>query len=99
MNEQEKFVRKSAIALGYESSKDQAPKILAKGKGKVAENILEVAKENGVAIQEDPSLVELLGKLEINQTIPEELYQAVAEIFAFIYRVDKQAKKKPPIHS
>ncbi|WP_163101480.1 EscU/YscU/HrcU family type III secretion system export apparatus switch protein [Peribacillus alkalitolerans] len=99
MNEQDKPIRKSAIALGYESSKDSAPKVLAKGKGKIAENILEIAKENGVTIQEDPSLVELLGKLEINQTIPEELYQAVAEVFAFIYKLDKQAGKKPPVRS
>lgn len=84
--------RKEAIALKYDSETSTAPKVLAKGKGKTAENILQAAKDHAIPIQEDPSLTELLGKLEINQTIPEELYQAVAEVFAFIYKVDKNAK-------
>jgi flagellar biosynthesis protein len=57
----------------------------------VAENILDKAKEHNVPVQEDPSLVELLGKLDINAGIPEELFQAVAEVFAFIYRADQDA--------
>ncbi|TKC18644.1 EscU/YscU/HrcU family type III secretion system export apparatus switch protein [Robertmurraya kyonggiensis] len=87
---EEKQVRKEAIALRYDSTKDEAPKVLAKGKGLVADNILEQAAAHEVPIQEDASLVELLGKLNINETIPEELYQAVAEVFAFIYRTNKE---------
>lgn len=82
--------RKEAVALTYQPEKSDAPKVIAKGKGKIAENILETAAENGIPIQEDPSLVELLGKLDINESIPEELYQAVAEVFAFVYRLDKE---------
>jgi len=91
MNEKH-FHRKEAVALSYDSSKDSAPKVIAKGKGDVAANILEKAKKFNIPIQEDPTLIELLGQLEINETIPEELYQAVAEIFAFIYRIDKSLK-------
>ena len=83
-----KYKRKEAVALTYKPGVD-APTVIAKGKGKIADNILAKASEHQVPIQEDPSLVELLGKLDINQSIPEELYQAVAEVFAFIYRIDK----------
>ena len=86
--------RKEAIALQYDKSNDDAPKVIGKGKGKVAEAILEAARENNVPIQEDPSLTELLGKLNINESIPHELYEAVAEIFALIYQVDKKAGLK-----
>ncbi|WP_180994246.1 FlhB-like flagellar biosynthesis protein [Bacillus sp. Marseille-P3661] len=81
--------KKEAVALSYDSSSDIAPKVIAKGKGIVAENILEKAKQHDIPIQEDPSLVELLSQLEINETIPEQLYQVVAEIFAFIYKIDQ----------
>lgn len=92
MNE-EKHTRKEAIALTYKPGVLDAPTIVAKGKGKIAENILAKAKEHDVPIQEDASLVELLGQLDINQSIPEELYQAVAEVFAFIYKVDQEKGK------
>jgi len=90
-NNQEK--RKEAIALKYNTELDSAPKVVAKGKGIIADEILSKAKEFGVPIQEDPSLVEVLSQLEINQTIPEDLYSVVAELFAFIYRADQQLKK------
>jgi len=91
MSNEEK--RREAVALNYDAEAEQAPKVVAKGKGDVAANIIEKAKENAVPIQEDPTLVNLLGELDINETIPEELYQAVAEVFAFVYNIDKQAKK------
>lgn len=90
----QKETRKEAIALGYEANRDNAPRILAKGKGLVAESILEQAEANQIPIQQDASLVELLGKLNINETIPEELYQAVAEVFAFIYKTNQEAGKR-----
>ncbi|MFZ3587938.1 EscU/YscU/HrcU family type III secretion system export apparatus switch protein [Bacillus sp. DJP31] len=85
--------RSSALALSYDSKNQSAPKVVAKGKGLTAENIIQKAKEHNVPIQEDSSLVELLSQLQINESIPEELYQAVAEVFAFVYRVDQQFKK------
>ncbi|WP_040208835.1 EscU/YscU/HrcU family type III secretion system export apparatus switch protein [Neobacillus jeddahensis] len=79
-----------AVALSYEASKQAAPKVVAKGNGKVAESIIETAKQHQVPIQEDSSLVELLSHLQINEIIPDQLYGAVAEVFAFIYSVDRQ---------
>lgn len=92
----DRHVRKEAVALSYDPNSTTAPKVVAKGKGKIAENILEKAKENGVPIQEDPSLVEILGQLNLNDSIPEELYKAVSEVFAYIYQLDRQQglKKK-----
>lgn len=81
---------KKAVALRYERYKDSAPKVVAKGKGVIAEKIIEVAKQHGVYLKEDPTLVEVLSGLELYEEIPEELYKVVAEIFVLIY----QAKQK-----
>ncbi|KGP73975.1 EscU/YscU/HrcU family type III secretion system export apparatus switch protein [Pontibacillus yanchengensis] len=89
MSEQQK--RKEAVALNYNAEELEAPKVVAKGKGEIASRIEESAKEHEVPIQEDPALVNLLGELDINETIPEDLYQAVAEVFAFVYQVDKRS--------
>ncbi|MGP4080248.1 EscU/YscU/HrcU family type III secretion system export apparatus switch protein [Pseudalkalibacillus sp. R45] len=86
--------RKSAVALKYDQSTNSSPKVVAKGKGTTAEEILETARQNQVPIQEDTSLVQLLSKLEINQEIPPNLYQAVAEVFAFVYQLDQASKPK-----
>jgi flagellar biosynthesis protein len=86
--------RKQAVALRYQAKTMEAPVVVAKGKGYVAENILKTAKENGIPVQEDPSLVEVLGKLDLNQQIPPELYQVVAEVLAFVYRLDKGGRNK-----
>jgi flagellar biosynthesis protein len=83
---------KKAVALRYASDKQQAPVVVAKGKGQIAEKIIEKAKEFGIPLQEDASLVEVLSKLDLNQEIPAELYQLVAEILSFIYRSDQRAK-------
>ena len=87
-------LRKTAVALRYEQDKQTAPKVLATGKGIVADNILEKAQENQVPIQHDPTLVELLGQLEINEVIPEELFGVVAEVFAFVYQLDQKKSEK-----
>ncbi|MGE7760680.1 EscU/YscU/HrcU family type III secretion system export apparatus switch protein [Peribacillus sp. NPDC097895] len=84
---------KEVIALKYDQKISNAPVILAKGKGKTAENILDKAMKLDIPVQKDESLAALLGQLDINQTIPEELYGAVAEVFAFIYKVDKDMKR------
>ncbi|NSL51199.1 FlhB-like flagellar biosynthesis protein [Calidifontibacillus erzurumensis] len=84
--------RKEAVVLSYDQSKDVAPRVVAKGKGEIAHKILEKAEQHHIPIQEDPTLVELLGQLEIDEAIPEELYQVVAEIFAFLYKVDHSLK-------
>ncbi|MCF6410550.1 EscU/YscU/HrcU family type III secretion system export apparatus switch protein [Pseudalkalibacillus salsuginis] len=86
--------RKSAVALKYDQAAASSPKVIAKGMGATAEEIIESARQNQVQIQEDASLVQLLSKLEINQEIPPDLYQAVAEVFAFIYQLDQASEPK-----
>ncbi|ARD49280.1 hypothetical protein SporoP37_14520 [Sporosarcina sp. P37] len=87
---EERYIRKEAVALSYDPEVADAPKVIAKGKGKIAENILERAAAHDIPVQEDPSLLELLGQLNVNETIPEELYQAVSEVFAYVYRLDRE---------
>ncbi|MFT4413547.1 EscU/YscU/HrcU family type III secretion system export apparatus switch protein [Fredinandcohnia humi] len=78
-----------AVALAYNEQYDSEPRVIAKGKGTVAQNIIDKAQSHKIPIEENPGLVELLGELQLNEGIPEELYQVVAEIFAFIYKVDR----------
>ncbi|MEC5422709.1 EscU/YscU/HrcU family type III secretion system export apparatus switch protein [Virgibacillus sp. C22-A2] len=82
--------RRKAAALRYDQKRENAPVIAASGKGLLADRIIEKANENNIPILEDSSLVELLAELNINETIPEELYLAVAEVFAFVYRTDQR---------
>ncbi|MEC2073089.1 EscU/YscU/HrcU family type III secretion system export apparatus switch protein [Alkalihalophilus marmarensis] len=86
-------MKKQAVALRYDAAKQDSPEVIAKGKGIIAEEIIEKAKKHHIPIQEDASLVELLSQLNINQSIPPELYEVVAEVFAFIYRVDKNSAR------
>jgi flagellar biosynthesis protein len=78
-----------AIALRYDKDKDHAPKVIAKGRGKIAEKILEIAKAHNLPLYEDKNLVQILEALELETEIPPELYRAVAEVLAFIYRLNK----------
>ncbi|HOE67298.1 MAG TPA: EscU/YscU/HrcU family type III secretion system export apparatus switch protein [Candidatus Hydrogenedentes bacterium] len=84
--------RRKAVALRYDRRKDQAPRVIAKGTGLLAERIIALAREHGVRVHEDPELVALLSKLDISVEIPEDLYRAVAEVLAFLYRLDRRAQ-------
>lgn len=85
--------RKTAVALQYEREKGGAPKVVAKGKGLIAERLIQLARENGIPVLEDKLLVEMLEKLNVNQEIPPELYQVVAEILVSIYRAENKLKQ------
>ncbi|HIJ22500.1 MAG: flagellar protein FhlB [Gammaproteobacteria bacterium] len=74
-----------AVALRYEG--DGAPRVTATGKGLIAEQIIEIAKEHDVPLYEEPELVQLLSAVELNNEIPETLYIAVAEVIAFAYQL------------
>lgn len=91
MKEDSKEASERAVALRYEHDKEDAPRVVAKGRGKVARQIIEIAEEHGVTIYEDDELVEVLSRLDLNQLIPPELYYAIAEVLAFVYRVDGRA--------
>lgn len=82
-----------AVALKYDSDLNLAPTVVAKGQGRIAEKIIELAKENKVHLHQDESLANILIQLDILQEIPEELYQVIAEVFSFIYQLD--TKNKP----
>jgi len=83
-----------AVAILYDSQKSTSPRVIASGKGEVARRIIETAKEAGVHIQEDANLVELLSKIDLGDEIPTELYQTVAEVLAFVYKVNDKFKEK-----
>ena len=83
---------KTAVAIAYEPG-EAAPKILASGKGEVAERIIETAKENKVPFYQDHKLAETLSKLEIGDAIPPELYDVVAEILVFVDDMDRLKAK------
>lgn len=81
---------RKAVALRYDANRDQAPKVIAKGDRLLADRIIALAEEHGIAVQEDPDLVGLLAKLDVESEIPESLYAAVAEVLAFVYRLNNR---------
>jgi len=81
---------KKAVALKYNKSRDRAPRVTAKGSRMIAERIIEIAREKGIPISEDPDLVGALMKLDLSDEIPPEFYQTVAEILAFAYRLNRK---------
>lgn len=81
--------KKKAVALRYDKGRDAAPKVAAKGRGRIAERIVELAEEHELHIHKDADLIEILEKVEIEQEIPLEVYSVVAEIFRYIYKVNK----------
>jgi flagellar biosynthesis protein len=87
----EPHIPQRAVALRYSRDKETAPRVVAKGSGHIAERIIEIARAHGITIHEDKELIELLARLELYQMIPVELYQVVAELLAFIYRLNKNA--------
>lgn len=87
--------RKRVVALGYDRAKDEAPKVMATGQGPLAEQILKLARENGVPIKEDPVLATALATLDLEQTIPPELYAVVAEVLIYVWRVRERKAKLP----
>lgn len=87
-DKEEKKKIKQAIALEYDPS-DEAPRVIASGRGELAERIIEKAKEADVPIHRDDKLADTLSRLEIGDMIPPELYEVVAEILVFVDSMDK----------
>ncbi len=85
-------MEKIAAAIAYNAEEDVAPKLLAKGKGFMADKIVEIAKANDTAVYKDERLAQQLQNLELGDTIPEELYNIVAEVLIFISRMDSMYK-------
>ncbi len=83
-------MKQKAAALRYDKEKENAPRVLAKGEGKTAENIIKIAELNNLPIQKDADLMELLSNVELDKEVPDVLYKAVAEVFSFIYKSTKR---------
>jgi len=97
MTNQQNDSAREAIALAY-SQTDAAPRVVAKGRGLVAEQIIARAKEHGVYVHESPELVALLTQVDLDEHIPPQLYMAIAELLAWLYRIEHgSAPGEPPI--
>lgn len=83
-----------AVALKYNPNQDRAPRVTAKGARTIAEHIIELARKEGIPLHEDPDLVAALMELDFQEEIPPQLYKAVAEILAFVYRLNRNMGKK-----
>lgn len=79
--------RALAVALHYEKGTRDAPRVVAKGRGLLAERIVQLAKENDIVIEANPALAEALGGIELDDTIPLELYEAVAVVIGYVLQV------------
>jgi len=81
---------RQGVALRYEPKRERAPRVVAKGRGYLADKILELAREHNIPIRQDKNLLQILSRLDLNDEIPPEIYKAVAEILAFIYRLSNR---------
>jgi flagellar biosynthesis protein len=93
-NKQLPIIKRTAVAVRYDTDKDKAPMILASGRGAVAEEILRIAEDNKIPLYENQALAKILAKLEIDTEIPQPLYVLVAEVLFFVYKLDRMAEKR-----
>jgi len=85
---------KMAAAIRYDAARDDAPKLTAKGKGHVADRIIELARQHDIPVRSDKALIQILSQLDIDRHIPPELYKAVAEILAFVYSANEKYREE-----
>lgn len=81
--------RQTAVALRYLRGEDDAPRVVARGQGELAARILDLARRHGIPVRRDGDLAGILSKLDLGEQIPAALYQAVAEVLAYLYRADR----------
>lgn len=84
--------RRLAVALEYEQGSREAPRVTAKGRGLLAQRIIALAEENDVVIDANPALAEALSGVEVDSTIPIEMFEAVAEVIGFVLRARRNAR-------
>lgn len=94
MADAEDKARKHAVAIRYDQSHDNTPRVVAKGSGLIAEQILATAKQHTVPVYQNKTLATMLMAVELDREIPPELYQAVAEVLAYIYRLDQKKHRR-----
>ena len=81
---------RQAVALRYQPKHDRAPRLVAEGRGYLADKILELARRHSIPVRRDRNLLQVLSRLDLNEEIPPEVYKAVAEILAFVYRLSSR---------
>ena len=90
--------RKTAVALAYRET-DAAPRVVAKGRGLVAEEIIARARDSGIFVHESAELVSLLMQVDLDERIPPQLYRAVAELLAWLYQLEHATPPSLPLPS
>ncbi len=83
--------KRQAVALRYDSEKDMAPRVVAKGRGYIAQKIIQAAQAHGIPLVADAQMTNLLEEIDLDAQIPPSFYLAVAEILAFVYRINAQS--------
>ncbi len=83
-----------AIALRHEQGENDPPYVVASGKGLIAEQMIEIARQEDIPVHKDETMAQMLGELELNQHIPKELFEGVAKVLAFIYNIDKKVEAR-----
>ena len=83
-----------AVALTYDPANHDAPVVTAAGQGAVAEEIIRRAREAGVPVTEDPRLAAVLSQIDVGQAIPPELYEVIAEVLAYVYRLEERVSRR-----
>jgi len=91
MDEGERNPIPEAVALRYDNGREDAPRVVAKGRGFVAQQLLTIARQNAVPVYQNQTVTQLLMAVELDREIPPELYQAVANVLAFVYRLEGRA--------
>ncbi len=86
--------RKEAVAIRYDDKKDKAPRVVAKGAGFIADQIVAAAKKHTVPVFQNRTLTAMLMAVELDREIPPDLYKAVAEVLAHVYRLDQKRRKR-----
>ena len=87
-----KFTNTKAVALKYKAYEDLAPKVIAKGKGELAKKIIEKAKEFDVPLFQNETLTDMLLNVEVDEEIPPQMYNAVVEVFIWLYKLEEKAQ-------
>lgn len=92
--DQSQAPRKEAVAIRYDQKDAKAPMVIAKGSGHVAEQIIAAAQNHSVPVYQNKTLASMLMAVELDREIPPALYQAVAEVLAYVYRLDQRKRKR-----
>ncbi len=94
MDEEKRNPVPEAVAIRYDRERENAPRVVAKGRGTIAQQLMAIAKKHAVPVYQNQTVTQLLMAVELDREIPPELYQAVANVLAYVYRLDGRAAEK-----